>query len=163
MVKAEEEALVSSQQRLVDDFTGFCTAHEPRLRHALIATCGPEIGREATADALEYGWAHWDRISVMDYPVAYLYRVGRSCAKKYRKRQGLADAPAAVAAHWVEPKLIPALQRLSRRQRTAVVLIHSFDWTHAEVAALLGVTIPTVQKHVARGLAKLRRALEDSP
>ena len=62
--------------------------------------------------------------------------------------------------HWVEPALPRALERLSTRQRTAVVLVHSFDWTRKEVADLLGLSPTTVQKHLERGLAKLRAALE---
>ncbi len=45
----------------------------------------------------------------------------------------------------------------------AVVLIHGYGWTHAEVAAFLGVAVPTIQKHAERGLAKLRRGLGVSP
>jgi len=44
-------------------------------------------------------------------------------------------------------------------QRTAVVLIDGFDWTHQEVADQLGVRRSTVQKHRERGLARLRREL----
>ena len=34
-----------------DAFTSFVESTELRLRHALTAAMGPEIGREATADA----------------------------------------------------------------------------------------------------------------
>ncbi len=43
----------------VDSFTQFATANEAKLRHALIATCGGEVGREAAVEALAYGWEHW--------------------------------------------------------------------------------------------------------
>jgi hypothetical protein len=49
-----------------DSFTEFARATEQRLRVALCAALGPERGREAAADALAYGWEHWDRISEMD-------------------------------------------------------------------------------------------------
>jgi RNA polymerase sigma factor (sigma-70 family) len=45
---------------------------------------------------------------------------------------------------------------LPERQRVAVFLAHGLGWTHAEVAELLGVKTATVQKHVERGLARLR-------
>jgi RNA polymerase sigma factor (sigma-70 family) len=60
----------------------------------------------------------------------------------------------------VEPALVPALKSLSARQRTAVVLVHGFGWTIREVAELTGTKVTTVQNHLERGLAKLRRALE---
>lgn len=36
---------------------------------------------------------------------------------------------------------------------------HSYGWTLAEVAELLGIGIPTVQKHTERGMEHLRREL----
>jgi RNA polymerase sigma factor (sigma-70 family) len=59
----------------------------------------------------------------------------------------------------IEPKLIPALKRLTVNQRTAVVLVHGYGWTLREVGDLTGVKITTVQNHLNRGLAKLRREL----
>ncbi len=44
-------------------------------------------------------------------------------------------------------------------QRTVTVLVHGFGWTQREVAELLDVGLSTVQKHLERGLDKLRKAL----
>jgi RNA polymerase sigma factor (sigma-70 family) len=52
------------------------------------------------------------------------------------------------------------LAELPERQRTAVLLIHGFGWTYAEVAEFLGVAVGTVQTHVERAMAKLRSVLE---
>jgi RNA polymerase sigma factor (sigma-70 family) len=152
--------MVSSRERSVETFTEFFSASEPMLRHALVANCGPETGREAAADALEYAWAHWDRVGAMDHPVAYLYRVGRSAARKYRRRPVTTDPPDRSSVPWIEPELEPALRHLSERQRVAVVLRYSFGCTYDEVAQVMGVSITTVQKHIERALAKLRRRLE---
>lgn len=141
-----------------EEFSLFFKEVEPRLRHALVAVCGPEVGREAAADALAYGWEHWDRVGVMDNPAGYLYRVGRSAAKQ-RRRGEIGVPPPRSGEPWVEPALDGALDRLTSRQRASVILLHTFEWTHAEVADLLGVSVPTVQKHATRGLEKLRRAL----
>jgi DNA-directed RNA polymerase specialized sigma24 family protein len=59
----------------------------------------------------------------------------------------------------VEPGLARAVAELSERQRLAVLLVHSAGWTLAEVAQLTGVSTSTVQRHVDRGLAKLRRRI----
>ena len=74
-----------------DTFSDFVRRVEPRLGDALIAALGPEVGHEATEEALIWAWEHWDRAQNLESPVAYLFRVGRSKAKKYRKK-GLADA-----------------------------------------------------------------------
>ena len=147
---------VQEEQR--EAFSRFFVVTEPRLRHALIARYGVEMGREATADALAYAWEHWTRIRTMNNPVGYLYRVGRTSSRRYRRRSMRTD-PMPASDPWTEPALPQALTSLSERQRTAVVLRHSFQWTHSEIAELLGVSVPTVQKHTTRGLAKLRREL----
>ena len=60
----------------------------------------------------------------------------------------------------VEPGLPAALESLSDAQRTAVVLLHSEEWSEREVAELMDVDRSTVRSHRDRGLKKLRNALE---
>lgn len=153
--------MVTATDQIATAFSEFFSETEPILRHALVACCGPEIGREAAADAFEYAWRNWDRVGSMEYPIGYLFRVGRSAARKYRKpRVPVVVSPFVVSMPWVEPGLAAGLKNLSNNQRTAVVLRHSFGYSHAEIAQVMGVSVPTVQKHVERALAKLRRRLE---
>jgi RNA polymerase sigma-70 factor (ECF subfamily) len=133
---------------------------ESRLQHAFIARYGTDLGRETAAEALAYGWEHWDRVRGMGNPAGYLYRVGTSRARRFRRRDPRFPEVATDRWPWVEPALPGALRRLTVNQRTAVVLVHSFGWTHLEVAGLLGVATGTVRKHLERGMAKLRAALE---
>ena len=139
----------------------------PRLKQALIASCGGEMGREATAEALGYAWANWSRIQEMDNPAGYVYQVGRNWAGRAKRRQARRSRLETVAA-WgvghseiplVEPGLLPALGKLSERQRIAAVLVHGFGWSLTEVAELMGLSVGSAQKHTERGLSKLRRAL----
>ncbi len=60
----------------------------------------------------------------------------------------------------MEPALGPALAGLTEPQRTAVVLVHGFGWKLREVAELTGTKIPTVQRHLERGLRNLRIVME---
>jgi RNA polymerase sigma-70 factor (ECF subfamily) len=144
---------------VVDDgeFREFVLEAEPRLRRALIAAYGTERGREAVAEALAYAWEHWPKVIAMDNPVGYLYRVGRSRTRSRQVRPLFQRADNSEPA--VEPKLPGALERLSERQRVAVVLVHAYGWTLREVAELTGVRISTVQTHVERGLRHLQREL----
>ena len=141
-------------------FAVFHASAEPRLRRALIARYGGEVGREATAEALAYAWEHWDRLQTMANPLGYLYRVGQSRSRRLWPRRAVFDTDDGAALPWIEPGLPAALNRLSARQRQVVVLIHGFDHTHQEVADLLGISRSSVQNHVERGLAKLRSELE---
>ncbi|MEJ2240436.1 MAG: hypothetical protein P8X82_19265 [Gemmatimonadales bacterium] len=106
--------LVVSEKSQVDSFGEFFAEVEPRLRHALAARYGPEVGRESAADAFEYAWSHWGRVGSMKYPLAYLFRVGQSAAKRYRKRLSVKDRLLEDPQPWFEPALTPALSRLSQ-------------------------------------------------
>lgn len=116
---------------------------EPRLRVALCAALGVEVGREGTADALGYGWENWGRLAAMDNPAGYLYRVGRSRARRYRNQRPVFPPVPEDRMPWVEPGLPAAVARLSERQRVAVVLLHGLDWTYQEVGDFLGLTVTT--------------------
>ncbi len=144
-----------------DAFTSFARDAGERVRRALIATYGPELGIEATADALEYGWEHWDRIRAMDNPDGYLYRVGRTKARmRLRKRRPVLPRPdQQETGRWYEPGLPDSLARLTNKQRAAVVLVHGYGYTYQEAADPLGSARSTVQQHVERGLARLRQDL----
>jgi RNA polymerase sigma-70 factor (ECF subfamily) len=141
----------------VSDFSAFFALAEPRLRRALVATFGGERGREATAEALAWGWEHWSEVEAMDNPMGYLYRVGRSRTRGRRHRVLFARADA--AEPWIEPGLGEALAALSERQRLAVGLVHGYGWTLREVADVCGLRVTTVQNHLERGLARLRTLL----
>lgn len=144
---------------VVESYVEFVSGVEVRLRHALSAAYGSEVGREATAEALAYGWEHWSRLSAMDNPAGYLFRVGQGAARKQLRRPRLVGWTAGPAVPWVEPGLAPAMNRLTERQRVVVALLHAFDWTHSEVAELLSISKSSVQTHERRGLLRLKRDL----
>ncbi len=142
------------------EFEVFVREAEQRLSFAFAAAYGPDLGKDATAEAVAYAWEHWDRLSGMANPVGYLYRVGQSRVRRYRWRRPPVTPPVAGGREpWIEPGLPAALAALSVRQRVAVVLVEGFGWTQPEVAALIGVSRSSVQKHLERGLARLRNQL----
>jgi RNA polymerase sigma factor (sigma-70 family) len=144
-------------------FIAFVEQHERRLREALTAAFGVDVGREATADALGYAWQNWDRISSMDNPVGYLYVVGRNGARRMlRSRRGIQlryPAHTGGTASTFEPALAGLLVSLSERERAVVMLLYGFDWSMSEVAATLDVSKSTVQSYAERALGKLRSGL----
>jgi RNA polymerase sigma-70 factor (ECF subfamily) len=147
------------QETIEASFTEFVVVAEPKLRRALCAAFGRELGLDAAAEALAYGWEHWDRVEVMANPAGYLWGVGRNWARRRGRRRLAYPIMPVDREPWVEPELPAALSRLSEKQRVVVILIHCFEWTQAEVAELLGVSKSTVQNHLERGLAKLRHKL----
>jgi RNA polymerase sigma-70 factor (ECF subfamily) len=139
------------------EFEDFFERVEPKLRTALIAVFGQEAGRDAAAAALAYGWEHWDRISGMDSPVGYLYRVGRSSQRR-RKEPRWTEAPQDHTPHF-EPGLPTAIAALSEKQRLAVVLVHAYGWNRRETADIVGISVSSIDTHLSRGLSRLRKSL----
>jgi len=141
------------------EFARFVENNEPRLMRALVGAFGSEVGREATRDALAYAWEHWGRVSSMENAVGYLFRVGQSRSRSYRReRVWFPEVPSGDLPD-VDPRLPAALHQLSRMQRAAVVLLFVEELPEREVAGALGVSRATVRKHAERGLSKLRIAL----
>jgi DNA-directed RNA polymerase specialized sigma24 family protein len=140
------------------EFGEFVADAEPRLARAFGAAYGIERGQEALAEALAYAWEHFEELAVMDNAVGYLFRVGQSRTRP-RKRPVVYPAAGVAGAPAVEPRLPDALSALTERQRVCVVLVHAYEWTQQEVADLLGIAPTSVQNHLDRGLAHLRRAI----
>lgn len=152
---------MADDQTKTTDFAGFVAANERGLRQSLTAALGPDAGRDATAEALAYGWENWDRVEGLDNPAGYLYRVGLNWGKKRNGRRFIPFSDMSIGdAEWFEPGLPDALAALSEKQRVVVYLVHGHDWSLSEVAELLGVAKGTIQKHMERGMAKLRRQLK---
>jgi RNA polymerase sigma-70 factor (ECF subfamily) len=138
-------------------FDEFVSKARPRLRRALVGAVGYDRVDDAVAEALAWSYEHWDEVRAMDNPYGFLFRVGQSKVRSRRRAYPL------VRETWrvphVEPGLVPALQRLSTPQRTAVWLAHGCDWSHREIAAALDVSPSTVATHISRALAYLRNDL----
>lgn len=156
---AQGDSLLPDQTR-VDDFVEFVAINESRLRHALTAAFGSEGGREAVAEALAYGWEHWEKVRAMANPVGYLYVVGRSKGRKLVSYRKPAFPPIPEErTPWFEPGLPAALAALPEKERIVLLLLHGYGWHMAEVAETLGVSKSTVQTHAERGMRKLRHKL----
>ena len=147
------------RRQSVDDFTRFAREIEPRMRYALVAALGYDRGRDAAQDALVFAWEHWDRIRATENPAGYLYRVA-----KRRAGRGLRRPPEVLMLpppdpDPPEPGLEDALMQLSRKQRAAVFLVEGAGLTYQEAADMLDVSRSTLQTHLERGMARLRRTL----
>jgi DNA-directed RNA polymerase specialized sigma24 family protein len=140
-------------------FTRFVKEVEPRLSYALAAAYGPEIGAEVTADALEWAWEHWEKVTEMENPAGYLYRVGQSKARWYHRPRVLFPDVPPVEVPDLSPELPTALEGLSKHQRVAVVMIHGLGYSEREVADLLGLSRWSVRTHADRGMKRLRSVL----
>ena len=148
--------------RREDAFTLFVNESQDRIRHALTAGFGVEVGRDAAEEALVYAWQHWDRVSDMRNPAGYVYRVGHRIAQKMSRAERRPMAFPEVEGLnpvRVEPGLPAALSLLSPRQRAVVVTVHGYGLSQREAAELLGISRSSVRRHLERAMTGLRKAL----
>jgi RNA polymerase sigma factor (sigma-70 family) len=137
---------------------------EPRLRRALVARYGLDVGSEVAAEAVAWGVEHAEQLATMENPSGYLYRVGQSAARRWHRRRATVVFPR--EPQWPDAADLPGdvfeeLRRLKPDHRVAVLLVHGYGFTYREVADLLGVTEASVNNYVHRGLRTLRGRLED--
>ena len=141
-----------------DDFYRVEYAPMVRLARGLVDTseCAEEIAQDAFAQVFE----RWNRL---DEPGGYLRTAvvngARSELRKreVRRRVGLPQRPPLTA----EPDyLVDALNQLSGRRKTALVLRFYGGMSEREIAETMGVRPGTVKSLVSRGLADLRAVIE---
>jgi DNA-directed RNA polymerase specialized sigma24 family protein len=147
-------------------FTTFVESDALRLREALLARFGLDVGCEVWEDTVTWAWEHRARVREITNRVGYLYRVAQSASRRYvRWNNRIALVPIddllVDEGREVDLDLVDALESLRRDQRVAVTLVHAYGWSYAEVADLLGISIAATTNHVHRGLRRLRTLLED--
>ena len=65
----ESEERMNPVSAATSEFVDFVRSAEPRLRLALGAAFGFDVGEDATAEALAFAWKNWDRVRASANPV----------------------------------------------------------------------------------------------
>jgi RNA polymerase sigma factor (sigma-70 family) len=147
-------------------FDRFIAIDGVRLRRALVARFGIDVGNEVTDDALGHAWARWDHLATMTNPTGYLFRYAQSAARRHvrwQRRVVFRSGDERGTLDRYDEGLLDALGRLTQNQRVAVLLVHGHGYRYDEVAEVLGVSTSAVTNHVHRGLQRLRSHLEVHP
>jgi RNA polymerase sigma factor (sigma-70 family) len=144
-----------------DSFEQFSVEARTKLRRVFASRFGTDIADDLAAEVLEHAWTQWASVGRMANPLGFLYRVGCSKARRYRRWGRPIVLPVETVRTADSPvDLFRALRRLNHQQRVAVLAVHGYGWSYADVAEILDVTEANVANHVHRGLIKLRRNLE---
>jgi DNA-directed RNA polymerase specialized sigma24 family protein len=146
-------------------FEDFIADAGVRLRRALVARYGVELGVEACAEATAWAWANRERLLAMANPVGYLFRVGQTAVRTHTRWQRAPLYPVDVGPVELsvpDTGLATALAALTPDQRMAVMLVHAHGYRYAEAAELLDIPVSTLKNHLHRGAKRLRRLLERS-
>ena len=144
-------------------------AEQPKLRQALIARHGLDLGEQAVAAAMAWAWEHQDRLVGVTGMRAYLFRVAQSSMRRswvWSKRNSATFPPESAAAETglIDEALDLAdlLRKLPQKQRTCVLLIYAHGWPYRDVAELLGISVDAVNNHTHRGMAALRKLTKNA-
>jgi RNA polymerase sigma factor (sigma-70 family) len=156
-------------ERGVDD-DGFVAAFDdlyPMAVRLAIRIVGDQpTAEDVAAEALTRTYARWSRVVTLPYRDAWVLRVtGNLAIDTIRRRRRTPPPP--LAHHFddgvdLRIALASAMARLPSRQREALVLRYLAGYTEAEVSSALGISPNSVKTHVQRGLAALRRRLDDN-
>jgi RNA polymerase sigma-70 factor (ECF subfamily) len=150
-------------------FEDFYRAQADRVHRALAVTLGDaHLAREATDEAMARACARWRRVSELDNPGGWVYRVGLNWATSWWRKVGRERGMSADDHGGVVPPVEPgataalvALGRLSTAHRAVVVCRVLLDLSVAETAAVLAISEGTVKSRLARALAALRTELSE--
>jgi RNA polymerase sigma factor (sigma-70 family) len=138
----------------------------PRLSTSILALTGNrDLAAEVTDEAFARAWRHWRRVSEMDAPEGWTYRVAlnlvRSRSRRRRIEQRILprlvprpESPASSGAVW------ELVRDLPERQRQAVVLRYVGDLDEREIAAVMGVTRGTVASTLFDAHQRLASAID---
>ena len=147
-------------------FEEFWHTERSNLARALAVTLGDvQLAAEATDEAMARAFQHWDRVSTLDSPAGWTYRVGlnwsRSVLRRLQRRPPvwLAQPTTHLDAPTLDPSIAGALQQLSAAQRSVVVCRLLLNLSEQQTATLLRIRPGTVKSRLARSIILLAGAL----
>lgn len=157
-------------------FSAFVASHRERARRLAWRLIGGDeaAADDVTQDALVKAYQALSSFREDSSLATWFYRILVRQAQNYRRWRAVRELWHGVAE--TEPadpstdnpgdpglrrRITKALDRLSRRQREAFILVHLEGFTVQECADLLGKPVGTVKSHLHRALVLLRHELAD--
>lgn len=143
-------------------------AHEhPRLTATLLLATGDlDLASEGVDEAFARALERWDRVSMMESPTGWAYKVALNHIRRTTRRRALerrlllkkasvGHVPAPAGEVW------SLVAGLPQRQREVVVLRHIGDLREAEIADALGISRSTVSSTLRDAHRRLGDLLDD--
>ncbi len=146
-------------------FEAFFAAERSRLLGALIVmTDNRAEAEEILQDAFLKVWERWERVASMEEPVGFLYRTAMNLFRKRLRRAAVAVRKAAhllprgddLAEVETRDEAVRLLERLTPRERAAIVVTAYLGYSSEEAGELLGIRATTVRVLTNRARATLR-------
>ena len=153
-----------------DEFAG--ARLEAVVRFATALTGDPHLAKDLVQEVLIRVSGRWQEIGQLDRPEAYIRKMVVNEYLSWRRRSwrliqsGMSSylpgrpSPDPADGYIERQALLAELAKLSRRQRTALVLRYYEGFPDAEIADVMGCAQSTVRGHVFKALAALRVELD---
>jgi RNA polymerase sigma-70 factor (ECF subfamily) len=151
------------------EFEAWYRGEHPRMVAALTVACGNrDVAADASAEAFARAFAAWKRVSQMDAPGGWTYRVavnvlrrrGRRAALEARLLRRLPPAPPPMPAERAV-EVWDAVRALPARERLAIALRYAAGLSESDVGDAMGVAVGTASATLVSARRKLAIALAD--
>ena len=168
MAAMTEEAVAEAER--VVTFEEFFHAHYERLLRAMYLATGDRCEAEDLAqDAMARVLERWARVSTVEDPVGYLFRVALNRRRSLLRRLTVAvrNAPRQLQLGSTEPTrevdqrdaIRRALDSLSAGQRDVLILCDWLGMTDAEAGRTLGISAGATRTRLHRARTAMRESL----
>lgn len=152
-------------------FEEFFAAERARLFGALVVMTNDRAeAEEILQDAFLTVWERWERVAAMEEPVGFLYRTAMNLFRKRLRRAAVAVRKAVhllprgdeLADVEMRDEAVRLLERLTPRERAAIVVTAYLGYSSEQAGELLGIRATTVRVLTNRARATLRGVEEVS-
>ena len=153
-------------------FEEFFREQHARLYRSLCMVTGSrQEAEEIAQDAFLKIWERWDRVSAMEDPTGFLFRVAmnafrsryRSTVRAMKRTVSTTHHDDAFAEIEDRDVVIRALRELIPQQRAAVVLTNLLGYSSDEAGQLLGMKAATVRSLSTRARAAMKETVGELP
>ena len=146
-------------------FESFYRQARPSIGRALALAIGDvDLAAEATDEALARAYERWSKVSRLERPEGWVYRVGlnwaTSALRRRRNHQQLYVAMPVEAPVITDPAVHASIAALDIDHRAVVVCRHLLGWSVVETAAALEIREGTVKSRLHRATRILQARLQ---
>jgi RNA polymerase sigma-70 factor (ECF subfamily) len=140
--------------------------HDRMIATLALSTGDIELAIEGVDEACSRALERWKRVSAMESPTGWVYRVAINHARRVARRRGMEqrvfrkqvpmpDLPVPAGEIWM------LVASLSERQRQVVMLRHVAEMNENEIGTVLGISRGTVSSTLHDAHQRLGRLLGD--